>query len=285
MTNIRNGLFSKLLMKYPNLWGVNSEWINWDLAAKQLAADFMEQLGHLITTIDVRNKVKAIKFALKNLNKLDNSKEITTTKLQAYLWYALKLGLRHAADKITKRMIYDGKLKERKYSGHLQYFDNKDKVDKRWLPHINELTEQNKKIRDLYPKDFVKVEEIVDETEDLVMETGEPATNNIIQSPANIDLNIVYEQGLATRKHILTRDYGQQAASQNKDCDTMILNAQVIYDANDLDTAHSRKKVYYNTGTIKQAFCNQYLHRVLTTDSITLSWRGVWSNASVNELV
>uniref|UniRef100_A0A1A9ZWD4 Uncharacterized protein n=1 Tax=Glossina pallidipes TaxID=7398 RepID=A0A1A9ZWD4_GLOPL len=200
MNNVPNGLFSRLLMKYPKLWGINSEWVNWDVDAKQLAATLTEKSGHLITTKDVRNKVRAIKLALNRLNRLDQKKTRPLT-LQAFLWYAIKLGLRHAADKITKQIIYDEKLLESKYSGNLQYFDKTDKVDRRWLRHINELTEQTKEIRDRYPKDFATVEEIVDETDELVMATGEPGTNNIIQSPANIDLDIdidIYEQGLST---------------------------------------------------------------------------------------
>uniref|UniRef100_A0A1B0AD68 Transposable element P transposase-like RNase H domain-containing protein n=1 Tax=Glossina pallidipes TaxID=7398 RepID=A0A1B0AD68_GLOPL len=182
-------------MKYPKLWGVSSDWVDWDLAAKQLAANLTEQLGCPITTKNVRLKVKTIKYGLKNLDKLDNSKVTRQTTLEAFLWYALKLGLRNAAGKISKQLICDGKMQESKYSGHLKYFDKTDKVNERWLPHINELIEQTKRIRDIYTREFVTDQEMVDETlEELVMAAGEPTTSSAIQSPANIDyLDIDYE--------------------------------------------------------------------------------------------
>uniref|UniRef100_A0A1A9V1Q5 Transposable element P transposase-like RNase H domain-containing protein n=1 Tax=Glossina austeni TaxID=7395 RepID=A0A1A9V1Q5_GLOAU len=161
----------------------------------QLAVNLTEQLGYSITTKDVCHKVKTIKYGLINLDKLNNSKVTRRTTLEAFLWYAIKLGLRNAADKISKQLIYDGKMQESKYSGHLKYFDNTDKVNERCLPPINELIEQTKRIRDIYTREFVTNQEMVDETlEELVMATGEPTTSSVIESPANIDyLDINYE--------------------------------------------------------------------------------------------
>uniref|UniRef100_A0A1A9V388 Transposable element P transposase-like RNase H domain-containing protein n=1 Tax=Glossina austeni TaxID=7395 RepID=A0A1A9V388_GLOAU len=67
-------------MKYPKLWGVNGHWIDWDLAAKQLAANLTEQLGYSITTKDVRLKqvrqetvpdVEALRALVSGLDPLD----------------------------------------------------------------------------------------------------------------------------------------------------------------------------------------------------------------------
>lgn len=70
-----------------------------------------------------------------------------------------------------------------------------------------------------------------------------------------------------------------------KDGNALILDAQVVSDANDLNTSHERKRAYYNTGAMKLAVHNQFQHRLQTIGSITLSWRGVWSQASANELI
>uniref|UniRef100_A0A1A9VPF4 Uncharacterized protein n=1 Tax=Glossina austeni TaxID=7395 RepID=A0A1A9VPF4_GLOAU len=57
MSHIPNLLFSKLLFKYPKLWGVNSEWVNWDVDSRQLGATLTDKLGYRVTTNDVRFKI------------------------------------------------------------------------------------------------------------------------------------------------------------------------------------------------------------------------------------
>uniref|UniRef100_A0A1A9VNW4 Uncharacterized protein n=1 Tax=Glossina austeni TaxID=7395 RepID=A0A1A9VNW4_GLOAU len=140
MATMPNRLLAKLLVKYPEFWGVNSEWIDWDLAAKQLANNLKEQLGYPITTKDVRLKVKIVKFGLKKLDNLDKPKMTRRTALDAFLWYALRLGLRNAADRMSKQLISDGKNKEnrRRYSEDKET----DKVSEHWLPYLNEPIDQ-----------------------------------------------------------------------------------------------------------------------------------------------
>uniref|UniRef100_A0A1B0C5I8 Mitochondrial inner membrane protease ATP23 n=1 Tax=Glossina palpalis gambiensis TaxID=67801 RepID=A0A1B0C5I8_9MUSC len=117
---IPNLTFSKLLFKYANLWGLDKRRIDWDVAARQLAAD------------------------LTNTKKLNKTEGTARTGLCAFLWYALKLELRHAEDRLTKQFISDGKINiaiERDSDGFLG-FNETQKMDKRFLPYINQVTDQ-----------------------------------------------------------------------------------------------------------------------------------------------
>uniref|UniRef100_A0A1A9Z0D6 Uncharacterized protein n=1 Tax=Glossina pallidipes TaxID=7398 RepID=A0A1A9Z0D6_GLOPL len=184
MAYIPNLLFSQLLFKYPKLWGLNSEWVDWDVAARHLAASLTDKLGYLVTTKDVRCKVKAIKCELRQL---DKSKGTARTRLCAFLWYALRLGLRHAADRLTKQLISDGKLKIEieRVSEDFLGFDEKEQIDQRFLPYLQEL------IDELIDRTTMRLkEEMIDEQiGEIVRETfggtTEEQTISGIQSPAN----------------------------------------------------------------------------------------------------
>uniref|UniRef100_A0A1A9UDE0 Uncharacterized protein n=1 Tax=Glossina austeni TaxID=7395 RepID=A0A1A9UDE0_GLOAU len=56
MAYIPNLLFSKQLFKYPELWGLDSARVNWDVAARQLTSSLTNKLGYLVTTKDVQCK-------------------------------------------------------------------------------------------------------------------------------------------------------------------------------------------------------------------------------------
>uniref|UniRef100_A0A1A9V7B0 H15 domain-containing protein n=1 Tax=Glossina austeni TaxID=7395 RepID=A0A1A9V7B0_GLOAU len=161
----------KLLFKYPKLWGVNSEWVNWEVDCRQLAATLTGKLGYRVTTNDVRFKVKAIKLALR---KLDKSKGTARTRLGAFLWYALRLGLRYAADRITQQLISDGQIKIniRRFSEDLIGFEETDTVSDRWVPYLNEMIDE--RIREIVTATFGGT-------------TGEETTADGIQRPAKVD--------------------------------------------------------------------------------------------------
>uniref|UniRef100_A0A1A9VEU5 Uncharacterized protein n=1 Tax=Glossina austeni TaxID=7395 RepID=A0A1A9VEU5_GLOAU len=65
-------------------------------------------INQRVTTDDVRQKILNIKAGLRELDKKQGT---TRTTLCAYLWYAHKLGQSHAADRLTKQLISDEKIK------------------------------------------------------------------------------------------------------------------------------------------------------------------------------
>uniref|UniRef100_A0A1A9VNM1 Uncharacterized protein n=1 Tax=Glossina austeni TaxID=7395 RepID=A0A1A9VNM1_GLOAU len=205
MANIPNEVFRKFFFKYPKLWGVNNEWIVWDVAARELAASLTQKLGYHVTTNDVRYKVKTIRS---DLRQLDKSKGTRRTRLGAYLWYALRLGLRHAADRITQQLISDGKMKInlRRFLEDFIGFEETDRENGSRVPNLTELTDEisNGRIMEFADK-FIDdyIEEVVrdhfnemidNRIKEIVTEifggtTGEQTTTS--QSSANIDLNRV----------------------------------------------------------------------------------------------
>uniref|UniRef100_A0A1A9VZG3 Reverse transcriptase domain-containing protein n=1 Tax=Glossina brevipalpis TaxID=37001 RepID=A0A1A9VZG3_9MUSC len=70
-----------------------------------------------------------------------------------------------------------------------------------------------------------------------------------------------------------------------KNNEAIILDAQVVSDSTSLDIAHRRKKAYYNTVGVKNQINTELQHNVTTVSTIILSWRGIWSKESINDLI
>uniref|UniRef100_A0A1B0BXG1 Uncharacterized protein n=1 Tax=Glossina palpalis gambiensis TaxID=67801 RepID=A0A1B0BXG1_9MUSC len=137
MAYIANELISKLLLRYSELWGVDGGPICWEVVGRELADRLTNKTNHLLTVDVVRYTANAIKTALRQL---DKSKGRTT--LCARLWYAYKLGLTHAVDRMTKQMIVDRRINiEIDYNDFLR-FDETDVMDKRFLPQLEQMTEE-----------------------------------------------------------------------------------------------------------------------------------------------
>jgi len=62
----------------------------------------------------------------------------------------------------------------------------------------------------------------------------------------------------------------------------VVLDAQIVNDQMDLDGAHQKKVEYYTT--IENEIKREYDVENAIFSSITLSWRGFWSRASVEHL-
>uniref|UniRef100_A0A1A9Z2K2 Uncharacterized protein n=1 Tax=Glossina pallidipes TaxID=7398 RepID=A0A1A9Z2K2_GLOPL len=209
MANIPNEMFSKFLFKYPKLWG--------DVAAKELAAKLTQKLGYRVTMNDVRYKIKLIKS---DLRELDKSKETKRNRLDAFLRYALRLGVRNAADRITQQLISDGtmKINVRRSSEDFRGFEETNRENDSRVPNLDKLIgetidEKTMELIDKYIDDYTeetvkdhfnemidhRIKEIVTATFGGTMR--EQTTTS--QSPANIDINKgdyldIYDDGPST---------------------------------------------------------------------------------------
>jgi len=65
----------------------------------------------------------------------------------------------------------------------------------------------------------------------------------------------------------------------------LVLDAQVVTDGRSLDDVHSLKVQKYSTISIIQEVKRMYNVSDVQVLSVTLNWRGIWSGASVNELL
>uniref|UniRef100_A0A1A9UI35 Uncharacterized protein n=1 Tax=Glossina austeni TaxID=7395 RepID=A0A1A9UI35_GLOAU len=108
MVCIPNGIFSKLLYRYPDLWALDRRHVCWEIAGREFADRLSNKLNQRVTTDDVKHKLLLIKASLK---KLDKKPGTARTTLCAYLWYAHKLGLKRTANRLTKQLISDGEIK------------------------------------------------------------------------------------------------------------------------------------------------------------------------------
>lgn len=63
----------------------------------------------------------------------------------------------------------------------------------------------------------------------------------------------------------------------------LVIDAQVVNDQINLNDAHRKKVEYYNR--IKRQIREKYKVSVISVTSITLSWRGLWSDRSAAELI
>uniref|UniRef100_A0A1B0BNK9 Uncharacterized protein n=1 Tax=Glossina palpalis gambiensis TaxID=67801 RepID=A0A1B0BNK9_9MUSC len=99
MPFISDVLFSETLKKYPQCWGLNNKYVNWQKDGKILADELTVTTNTTITLENVCLKYNGIRKSLMRLNK--NPKGKRRTRLGAYLWYAIELGLQHAANRIS----------------------------------------------------------------------------------------------------------------------------------------------------------------------------------------
>uniref|UniRef100_A0A1B0AUN9 Transposable element P transposase-like RNase H domain-containing protein n=1 Tax=Glossina palpalis gambiensis TaxID=67801 RepID=A0A1B0AUN9_9MUSC len=100
---ISDVLFSQALRKYPQFWGLNNKYVNWQKDGKILADELTVTTNTTITVENVCLKYKRIRESLMRLNK--NPKGRRRTRLVAYLWYAIELGLQHAANRISNDIL------------------------------------------------------------------------------------------------------------------------------------------------------------------------------------
>ncbi|XP_037899387.1 uncharacterized protein LOC119643950 [Glossina fuscipes] len=117
MVYISDVIFSELLKKYPGLWGLEEGYICWKVAGRELADVLTKKTGMVITVEDVRLKLKTIKMSLK---RLDKSEGTGYTGMSPYVWYAHKLGLKHAVDRITTQMLNYGEVPVDAVCGEIQ---------------------------------------------------------------------------------------------------------------------------------------------------------------------
>lgn len=64
----------------------------------------------------------------------------------------------------------------------------------------------------------------------------------------------------------------------------IVVDAQVVSEQTDLETAHRRKTEYYSTAEMLEAIRIKHQVQTIRTTSATLSWKGVWSPTSASEL-
>uniref|UniRef100_A0A1A9VX40 Uncharacterized protein n=1 Tax=Glossina austeni TaxID=7395 RepID=A0A1A9VX40_GLOAU len=109
MVYIPDEILSELLQSYPELWALKQgvSRINWKVLGRGLADKLSERTGRLITVEDVRDKCKTVRNSLR---RLDTSQGKVYANLFTYAWYADKLGLTNAVDKITSEMLSRGEL-------------------------------------------------------------------------------------------------------------------------------------------------------------------------------
>ncbi|KMQ88340.1 reverse transcriptase [Lasius niger] len=84
-----------------------------------------------------------------------------------------------------------------------------------------------------------------------------------------------YKTELGLRKPDLVAVLGQTA---------IIIDAQVVSEQTNLDDAHTRKVAYYNEPATIRAIKAEHGVRTVKVTSATLSWKGVWSPRSAEEL-
>uniref|UniRef100_A0A1B0AMB6 Uncharacterized protein n=1 Tax=Glossina palpalis gambiensis TaxID=67801 RepID=A0A1B0AMB6_9MUSC len=107
MVLISNVLFSEALKKYPESWGLDSNYINWQKCGKELADELTDKTDTTVIVGDVCSKWQTRRRrSLNRLNK--NRKGTRCTRLGAYFWYAIKLGLQHAANRISNDILAYG---------------------------------------------------------------------------------------------------------------------------------------------------------------------------------
>uniref|UniRef100_A0A1A9UMD3 Transposable element P transposase-like RNase H domain-containing protein n=1 Tax=Glossina austeni TaxID=7395 RepID=A0A1A9UMD3_GLOAU len=110
MVFIPDEILSELLQSYPESWGLEQgvDRINWRVLGRGLADKLSERTGRLITVEDVRIKCKRVRNSLR---RLDTSKGKVYANLFTYAWYAHKLGLTNAVDKIASELLSRGELR------------------------------------------------------------------------------------------------------------------------------------------------------------------------------
>lgn len=64
----------------------------------------------------------------------------------------------------------------------------------------------------------------------------------------------------------------------------VVVDAQVVSEQTDLDEAHRRKVVYYSEPEVVNAIKERHDVDTVKVTSLTLSWKGVWSPKSAEEL-
>ncbi|KAL9890097.1 uncharacterized protein ACN427_009184 [Glossina fuscipes fuscipes] len=106
MPFISDVLFSEALKKYPQCWGLKNKYVNWQKDGKMLADELRVTTNTTITLENVCLKYNCIRKSLMRLNK--NPKGKRCTRLGAYLWYAIELGLQHAANRISNDVLRYG---------------------------------------------------------------------------------------------------------------------------------------------------------------------------------
>uniref|UniRef100_A0A1B0G101 Uncharacterized protein n=1 Tax=Glossina morsitans morsitans TaxID=37546 RepID=A0A1B0G101_GLOMM len=107
MVFIPDEIFSELLQSYPELWSLEQGVgrVNWTVLGRSLADKLSERTGRLITVRDVRTKCINLR---KSLRRLDTSPGRAYSNLLPYAWYARKLGLTNAVDRMTAQMLSHG---------------------------------------------------------------------------------------------------------------------------------------------------------------------------------
>uniref|UniRef100_A0A1B0A3W6 Uncharacterized protein n=1 Tax=Glossina pallidipes TaxID=7398 RepID=A0A1B0A3W6_GLOPL len=203
--------------RYPELWGLNEARINWGVSAWELAASLTNKLGRHITTSDVKEKVSQVKSRLKYLN---TSEGPARTTLTAFLWYAIKLDLHHAADRITKQLISDGKIKtfkKKNLDGFLECEEKaKENMDERFLPPLIEMTTGERTTTDM-------------ETDELT--GGIPIDNTMLKerqrTKAQLQVELQEEYHEEYHEEYL-EEYMEEDRTMKKETDNVISNVEEL---------------------------------------------------------
>uniref|UniRef100_A0A1B0ABD2 Uncharacterized protein n=1 Tax=Glossina pallidipes TaxID=7398 RepID=A0A1B0ABD2_GLOPL len=116
MVFISDVIFSKLLQSYPELWGLGEGYTSWKEHGRKLADEMTKITGTLITAKDLRVKLKGVR---QNLKRLDKSERTGYTGMCTYMWYAHKLGLTNAVDRMTSQMLAYGELPAEVHCGEV----------------------------------------------------------------------------------------------------------------------------------------------------------------------
>lgn len=64
----------------------------------------------------------------------------------------------------------------------------------------------------------------------------------------------------------------------------VVIDAQVVSEQSDLNGSHTRKVKYYQEPSFIEAVKNEFNVQEVKVTSATLSWKGLWSPKSANDL-
>uniref|UniRef100_A0A1A9ZV24 Uncharacterized protein n=1 Tax=Glossina pallidipes TaxID=7398 RepID=A0A1A9ZV24_GLOPL len=101
MTYIPNETFADALQMYPDFWELGGRYVRWEVSGTELAYVLSQTTNSRITLDDVKIKWGKIRSSLKRLNTAEGT---SYKKLRPYMWWAQKLNLTRAVEKMSIKM-------------------------------------------------------------------------------------------------------------------------------------------------------------------------------------
>uniref|UniRef100_A0A1A9UER5 MADF domain-containing protein n=1 Tax=Glossina austeni TaxID=7395 RepID=A0A1A9UER5_GLOAU len=179
----------KIIDRYPDLWALQDRTrVCWEIAGREFADRLSNKLNQRVTTDDVKQKVLLIKASFKKLNKTQGT---ARTTLCTYLWYAHKLGLKHAANRLTKQLISDGKIKpkiETDTVDFLGFDEGEQEITGEHTPQVE--------VMDEITGEQTPQVEVMDGADRLIEEEMDEIMGE--QTPINVQSDSVYSSGISS---------------------------------------------------------------------------------------